>query len=62
MTILCLVRSCVFQRVFELGVTAMEPQFIFIDEAGFNFTKRQRRRNTISQNAIIEVTGQEGTS
>ncbi|XP_036970874.1 trace amine-associated receptor 2-like [Acanthopagrus latus] len=49
------------QRVLELEVAAVEHQFIFIDEAGFNLTKRRRRgRNVIGQRAIVEVPGQRG--
>lgn len=49
------------QRVLELEVAAVEHQFIFIDEVGFNLTKRQKRgRNVISQRAIVEVPGQRG--
>ncbi len=39
----------------------MEHQFIFIDEAGFNLTKRRKRgKNIIGQRAIVEVPGQRG--
>ncbi|XP_049319290.1 uncharacterized protein LOC111190584 [Astyanax mexicanus] len=49
------------QRVLELEVDAVEHQFIFIDEVGFNLTKRRRRgRNIIGQRAIVEVPGQRG--
>ncbi|XP_039664144.1 uncharacterized protein LOC120563802 [Perca fluviatilis] len=49
------------QRVLELEVAAVEHQFIFIDEVGFNLTKRRRRgRNIIGQRAIVEVPGQRG--
>ncbi len=58
---LFLILSCVFQRVLELEVAAVEHQFIFIDEAGFNLTKRRKRgRNIIGQRAIVEVPGQRG--
>ncbi|XP_056588305.1 uncharacterized protein LOC130438311 [Triplophysa dalaica] len=49
------------QRVLELEVAAVEHQFIFIDEVGFNLTKRRKRgRNIIGQRAIVEVPGQRG--
>ncbi|XP_029919204.1 uncharacterized protein LOC115367556 [Myripristis murdjan] len=49
------------QRVLELEVAAVEHQFIFIDQVGFNLTKRRRRgRNIISQRATVEVPGQHG--
>ncbi|RXN15293.1 membrane-bound immunoglobulin [Labeo rohita] len=49
------------QRVLELEVAAVEHQFIFIDEVGFNLTKRRRQgRNVIGQRAIVEVPGQRG--
>ncbi|XP_038141857.1 uncharacterized protein LOC119784069 [Cyprinodon tularosa] len=49
------------QRVLELEVDAVEHQFFFIDEVGFNLTKRRRRgRNIIGQRAIVEVPGQHG--
>lgn len=36
-------------------------EFIFIDEAGFNLTKRRSRgRNIIGQHAIVEVPGEHG--
>lgn len=35
---LFLILSCVFQRVLELEVAAVEHQFIFIDEVVFFFT------------------------
>jgi len=58
---LFLILSCVFQRVLELEVAAVEHQFVFIDEAGFNLTKRRKRgRNIIGQRAIVEVPGQRG--
>ena len=58
---LFLILSCVFQRVLELEVAAVEHQFVFIDEVGFNLTKRGRRgRNIIGQRAIIEVPGLRG--
>ncbi len=58
---LFLILSCVFQRVLVLEVAAVEHQFIFIDEAGFNLTKRRKRgRNIIGQRAIVEVPGQRG--
>ncbi|KAI2645101.1 Ectonucleotide pyrophosphatase/phosphodiesterase C27A7.1 [Labeo rohita] len=48
-------------RVLELEVAAVEHQLIFIDEVGFNLTKRRRRgRNVIGQCAIVEVPGQRG--
>ncbi|KAI2667382.1 DNA-directed RNA polymerase subunit beta [Labeo rohita] len=48
-------------RVLELEVAAVEHKFIFIDEVGFNLTKRRRRgRNVIGQRAIVEVPGQRG--
>nr|XP_054586935.1 uncharacterized protein LOC129152497 [Nothobranchius furzeri] len=49
------------QRVLELEAAAAEHQFIFIDEVGFNLTKRRKRgRNVIGQRAIVEVPGQRG--
>ncbi|XP_015807069.2 insertion element IS630 uncharacterized 39 kDa protein-like [Nothobranchius furzeri] len=49
------------QRVLELEAAAVEHQFIFIDEVGFNLTKRRKRgRNIIGQRAIVEVPGQRG--
>lgn len=35
-------------------------EYIFIDEAGFNLTKRKRGRNIIVHRAIIQVPGQRG--
>lgn len=58
---LFLILSCVFQRVLELEVAAVEHQFIFIDEVGFNLTKRRKRgRNIIGQRAIVQVPEQRG--
>nr|XP_054598092.1 uncharacterized protein LOC129163732 [Nothobranchius furzeri] len=49
------------QRVLELEAAAVEHQLIFIDEVGFNLTKRRKRgRNIIGQCAIVEVPGQRG--
>lgn len=40
---------------------ARPHEFIFVDEAGFNLTKRRRRgRNIIGQRAIVDVPGQRG--
>ena len=58
---LFLILSCAFQRLLELKVAAVEHQLIFIDEVGFNLTKRRRRgRNIIGHRAIVEVPGQRG--
>ncbi|XP_063743785.1 uncharacterized protein LOC134867273 isoform X2 [Eleginops maclovinus] len=49
------------QRIFELESMARPHEFIFVDEAGFNLTKRRRRgRNIIGQRAIVDVPGQRG--
>lgn len=40
---------------------ARPHEFIFVDEAGFNLTKRRRRgRNIIGRRAIVDVPGQRG--
>lgn len=47
--------------MFELDSMERPHECIFLDEAGFNLTKRRRRgRNIIGQRAILEVPGQRG--
>lgn len=47
--------------MFELDSMERPHECIFIDEAGFNLTKRRRRgRNIIGQRAIVQVPGQRG--
>lgn len=49
------------QTIFDLESLDRPHDFIFVDEAGFNLTKRRRRgRNIIGQRAIVEVPGQRG--
>ncbi|KAJ8332377.1 hypothetical protein SKAU_G00425500, partial [Synaphobranchus kaupii] len=49
------------QRVLELEAAEEVHEFIFIDEVGFNLSKRRRRgRNIIGQRAIVNVPGQRG--
>ncbi|XP_041849898.1 uncharacterized protein LOC121645488 [Melanotaenia boesemani] len=49
------------QRMFQLESMARPHEFIFVDEAGFNLTKRRRRgRNIIGQRAFVDVPGQRG--
>ncbi|RXN10210.1 trypsin-2-like protein [Labeo rohita] len=51
--------SC--QTIFDLESLDRPHDFIFVDEAGFNLTKRRRTgRNIIGQRAIVEVPGQRG--
>ncbi len=47
--------------MFEFDGRDTLHEYIFIDEAGFNLTKRRRRgRNIIGRRAIVEVPGQRG--
>ncbi|KAK0151758.1 hypothetical protein N1851_006859 [Merluccius polli] len=47
--------------MFEMDAMADPHEYIFIDEAGFNLTKRRKRgRNIIGHRAIIQVPGQRG--
>ncbi|XP_039606402.1 uncharacterized protein LOC120527256 isoform X2 [Polypterus senegalus] len=49
------------QRVFELDAIEKLHEYICMDEAGFNLTKRRRRgRSVIGQRAIVGVPGQRG--
>ncbi|KAJ8369545.1 hypothetical protein SKAU_G00095730 [Synaphobranchus kaupii] len=48
------------QRISELEASPIPQEYIFIDEAGFNFTKRRSRRNIIGHRAIVDVPGQRG--
>ncbi|KAJ8383538.1 hypothetical protein AAFF_G00219880, partial [Aldrovandia affinis] len=49
------------QRVLELDASAAPPEYIFIDEAGFNLTRTRRRgRNIIGNRAIVDVPGLRG--
>ncbi|XP_049340786.1 uncharacterized protein LOC125804931 [Astyanax mexicanus] len=49
------------QRVFQLDSSEQPHEYIYMDEAGFNLTKRRRRgRNVIGQRAIVTVPGQRG--
>lgn len=53
--------SCVLQRIFEIEGWPVPHEIIFVDEAGFNLTKRRRRgRNIIGHRAIVNVPGQRG--
>ncbi|XP_016341427.1 uncharacterized protein LOC107688316 isoform X2 [Sinocyclocheilus anshuiensis] len=48
-------------RIFELDAMADSHEYIFIDEAGFNLTKRRKRgRNILGQHAVTQVPGQRG--
>ncbi|KAK0139589.1 hypothetical protein N1851_023524 [Merluccius polli] len=50
-----------YRRMFELESMARPHEFIFVDETGFNLTKRRRRgRNIIGRRAIVDVPGQRG--
>ncbi|TWW80190.1 hypothetical protein D4764_01G0000050 [Takifugu flavidus] len=50
-----------FQRMMELEASEPPCHFIYMDEAGFNLTKRRRRgRNLIGHRATIDVPGQRG--
>ncbi len=47
--------------MFQLDSMERPHECIFLDEAGFNLTKRRRRgRNIIGQRAIVELPGQRG--
>ncbi len=47
--------------MFQLDSMERPHEYIFLDEAGFNLTKRRRRgRNIIGQRAIVELPGQRG--
>ncbi|XP_067224491.1 putative nuclease HARBI1 [Chanodichthys erythropterus] len=49
------------QRVFQLDAMERPHEYIYMDEAGFNLTKRRRRgRNVIGHRAIVGVPGQRG--
>ncbi|KAK0153557.1 hypothetical protein N1851_004664 [Merluccius polli] len=49
------------ERVLQMDAEAIQHEFIYIDEAGFNLSKvRRRGRNVIGQRAIISVPGQRG--
>ncbi|XP_045889418.1 uncharacterized protein LOC123959422 isoform X2 [Micropterus dolomieu] len=49
------------RRMFQLDSMEMPHECIFLDEAGFNLTKRKRRGcNIIGQHAIVELPGQRG--
>ncbi|KAJ8365154.1 hypothetical protein SKAU_G00139850, partial [Synaphobranchus kaupii] len=49
------------QGIFEVEGRPVPHEIIFIDEAGFDLTKRRRRgRNIIGQRAIVHVPGQRG--
>ncbi|XP_055776448.1 uncharacterized protein LOC129853936 [Salvelinus fontinalis] len=54
-------RAQYVQTIFDLESLDRPHKFIFVDDAGFNLTKRRRRgRNMIGQRAIVEVPGQRG--
>ncbi|RXN35895.1 hypothetical protein ROHU_003429 [Labeo rohita] len=54
-------RAQYVQTIFDLESLDRPHDFIFVDEAGFNLTKRRRTgRNIIGQRAIVEVPGQRG--
>ena len=47
--------------MFEIDAMADPHEYIFIDEAGFNLTKRRKRgRNIVGHRAVIQVPGQRG--
>ncbi|XP_063324685.1 uncharacterized protein LOC134634684 [Pelmatolapia mariae] len=49
------------QRIFEIEGRPVPHEMIFVDEAGFNLTKRRKRgRNIIGHRAIVNVPGQRG--
>nr|XP_024654061.1 uncharacterized protein LOC106675295 [Maylandia zebra] len=49
------------QRIFEIEGRPVPHEIIFVDEAGFNLTKRRKRgRNIIGHRAIVNVPGQRG--
>ncbi|XP_078025794.1 uncharacterized protein LOC144463914 [Epinephelus lanceolatus] len=49
------------QRVFQLDAMERPHEYIYMDEARFNLTKRRRRgRSVIGQRAIVGVPGQRG--
>ncbi|XP_034144995.1 uncharacterized protein LOC114829938 [Esox lucius] len=51
------------QRVMELEANQAPHEFIYIDEAGFNLSKRRRRgRNIIGKRATVDVPGQRGAN
>lgn len=51
--------SCVLQRIFEIEGRPVPHEIIFVDEAGFNPTKRKRRgKNLIGHWAILNVPSQ----
>ncbi|XP_060758415.1 uncharacterized protein LOC132869078 [Neoarius graeffei] len=56
-------RRLYVQRVMELEANQVPHEFIFIDEAGFNVSKRRRRgRNVIGKRATVDVPGQRGAN
>ncbi|XP_044040880.1 uncharacterized protein LOC122870620 [Siniperca chuatsi] len=49
------------QRIMELEASEPPHSFLYMDEAGFNLTKRRRRgRNIIGHRATVDVPGQRG--
>ncbi|KAI2651781.1 hypothetical protein H4Q32_014532 [Labeo rohita] len=49
------------QRIMELEAREPPHSFIYIDEAGFNLTKRRRLgRNIIGHRDTVDVPGQQG--
>ncbi|XP_051238676.1 uncharacterized protein LOC127353457 [Dicentrarchus labrax] len=49
------------KRIMELEASEPPHSFIYMDEAGFNLTKRRRRgRNIIGHRATVDVPGQRG--
>ncbi|XP_060726101.1 uncharacterized protein LOC132845820 isoform X2 [Tachysurus vachellii] len=51
------------QRVMELKANQAPHEFIYIDEAGFNLSKRCRRgRNIIGKRATVDVPGHRGAN
>ncbi|XP_025762446.1 uncharacterized protein LOC109201766 [Oreochromis niloticus] len=50
-----------YRRIFEIEGRPVPHEMIFVDEAGFNLTKRRKRgRNIIGHRAIVNVPGQRG--
>ncbi|KAK6491793.1 hypothetical protein HHUSO_G3964, partial [Huso huso] len=49
------------ERILELDASTAPQECIFVDEAGFNLSKRRRRgRNVIGHRATVQVPGQRG--
>ncbi|KAI2660049.1 Insertion element IS630 uncharacterized 39 kDa protein [Labeo rohita] len=49
------------ERVLQMDAEQIQHEFIYVDEAGFNLAKTQRRgRNVIGHRAITNVPGQRG--